>query len=330
MDYLISIVLIAFSALFSGLTLGLMSLDVQTLKRKAELKDKQARRVLRVRERGNLLLTTLLLGNVAVNAILAIYLGSIASGLLASLLATGLIFLFGEIIPQAIISRHALAFGARTAWLVRLLIILLFPIAGLIAWILDKTLGAEVPSVYSRHELLKVIEEHEDSNHSDIDEDEERIIKGALTYSTKKASDVMTPRSVLMMLEMSQRLTPALVKQMRDAGYSRFPVYDQDENDIVGILYAKDLLGRKLSGKHVKDFMDRKVYAVHQHTKLDEVLNAFLKTKHHMFVVLDEFETLVGILTVEDIIEEIVGVEIVDEFDVYTDMQEVAKRRVKK
>lgn len=330
MDYLISILLIAFSALFSGLTLGLMSLDVQTLKRKAELKDKQARRVLGVRERGNLLLTTLLLGNVAVNAILAIYLGSIASGLLASLLATGLIFLFGEIIPQAVISRHALSFGARTAWLVRLLIILLFPIAGPIAWILDKTLGAEVPSVYSRHELLKVIEEHEDSNHSDIDEDEERIIKGALTYSNKRASDVMTPRSVLMMLEVTQRLTPALIKQMRDAGYSRFPVYNKDENDVVGILYAKDLLGRKLSGKVVKDFVDRRVYAVHQHTNLDEVLNAFLKTKHHMFVVLDEFETLVGIVTVEDIIEEIVGVEIVDEFDVYTDMQEVAKRRTKK
>lgn len=327
MEYIISLILIAFSALFSGLTLGLMGLDVHDLKRKAELKDKQAKKVLRVRSRGNLLLTTLLLGNVAVNAVLAIFLGSIASGVVAGFLATGLIFMFGEIIPQAVISRHALAFGAKTAWIVRILIILFYPVAAPIAWSLDKLLGEEMPSVYSRHELMKVIEEHEGSHHSDIDKDEERIVKGALTYSDKTAADVMTPRSVSMMLDEHQRLTPSLIKQMRDAGHSRFPVYDGDENSISGILYAKELIGRKLAGKTVGSFVDRAVFAVHDHTNLDEVLNAFLKTKHHLFVVLDDFDTLVGLITVEDIIEEIVGMEIVDEFDVYTDMQALAKKR---
>ncbi len=327
MEYLISLILIGFSALFSGLTLGLMGLDVHDLKRKAALKDKQAKTVLKVRSRGNLLLTTLLLGNVAVNAVLAIFLGSIASGVMAGMLATGLIFMFGEIIPQAVISRHALAFGARTAWIVRILLILFYPIAGPIAWSLDKLLGEEMPSVYSRHELLKVIEEHEGSNHSDIDEDEERIVRGALTFSDKTAVDVMTPRSVMMTLKESERLTPALIKRLREAGHSRFPVYDGEENNVSGILYAKELIGRKLSGKTVKAFVDRAVFAVHDHTKLDEVLNAFLKTKHHLFVVLDDFDTLVGLITVEDIIEEIVGMEIVDEFDVHTDMQALAKKR---
>ena len=76
-------------------------------------------------------------------------------------------------------------------------------------------------------------------------------------------------------------------------------------------------------------FTQSQVYAVHAHSKLDEILNAFIKTKHHLFVVLDEYDTLVGLITVEDVIEEIVGVEIVDEFDVYTDLQAVAQRRVK-
>ena len=329
MEYFISLVLILFSALFSGLTLGLMSLDTQALRRKAALRDKQARKVLRVRERGNLLLATLLLGNVAVNAILAVYLGTIATGVLATVVATGLIFVFGEILPQAVISRHALWFGARTAWLVQLLIVLFFPVAGPIAWALDRLLGEEVPSVYTRNELLKLIEEHEDSHHSDIDQDEERIIKGALTYSEKTAADVMTPRSVMMILSESQKLTASVVKQLRTAGFSRFPVFKEDENTITGMLYMKDLIGRKLQGKTVGSFTQSQVYAVHAHSKLDEILNAFIKTKHHLFVVLDEYDTLVGLITVEDVIEEIVGVEIVDEFDVYTDLQAVAQRRVK-
>lgn len=324
---MISLLLLLCSALFSGLTLGLMSLDVHDLRRKATLKDKQARLVLPIRSRGNLLLTTLLLGNVAVNAILAIFLGSIASGVLAGVLATGLIFLFGEIIPQAVISRHALAFGARTSLIVRVLMILFYPIAGPIAWGLDRLLGEELPSVYSRHELLKVIEEHEDSHQSDIDADEERIIKGALTYSNKMVGDVMTPRVVVMLLEENQPLTPAFLKQLREAGHSRYPVYSEGSKDILGILYVKDLLGRKLTGKTVKAFVDKTVYGVHASSKLDDVLNAFIKTRHHLFIVLNNEDTLVGLISVEDIIEEIVGVEIVDEFDQHIDMRELAKRR---
>ncbi|HBU28041.1 TPA: hypothetical protein DEB00_02915 [Candidatus Uhrbacteria bacterium] len=327
MVYVIALLLLACSALFSGLTLGLMSLDVHDLKRKAALKDARARIVLPLRVRGNLLLTTLLLGNVAVNAILAIFLGSIASGVLASVLATGLIFLFGEILPQAIISRYAMAFGARTAWIVRILFVLFYPVAGPIAWGLDKILGEELPSVYSRHELLKVIEEHEDSHQSDIDADEERIIKGALTYSNKMVGDVMTPRAVVMLLEENQPLTPAFLKQLREAGHSRYPVYSEGSKDILGILYVKDLLGRKLTGKTVKAFVDKTVYGVHASSKLDDVLNAFIKTRHHLFIVLNNEDALVGLISVEDIIEEIVGVEIVDEFDRHIDMRELAKRR---
>ena len=112
---LISIILIALSALFSGLTLGLLSLDVHSLERRARHGDKYAETVYPLRKHGNFLLTTLLLGNVAVNTTLSIFLGSIASGLVAGITATALIVVFGEIIPQSVISRHALYFGAKTA-----------------------------------------------------------------------------------------------------------------------------------------------------------------------------------------------------------------------
>jgi len=161
MQYLIVVVLILFSALFSGLTLGLMGLGADELKRKVSLGDKDAVKVYKVRKNGNLLLTTLLIGNVAVNTTLSIFLGSIAAGLTAGLVATGLIVVFGEITPQAIFSKFALKLGAKTAWLVRIFIFVLYPITYPISWILDKSLGDELPTVYSKKELVKIIEEHE-------------------------------------------------------------------------------------------------------------------------------------------------------------------------
>ena len=124
MEYLISLVLVLLSGLFSGLTLGLLSLDTQSLARRAKRGDKAAEVIYPVREKGNLLLTTLLLGNVAVNTTLSIFLGSIASGLVAGITATALIVVFGEIIPQAVISRYALWFGAKTVLFTKFALIL--------------------------------------------------------------------------------------------------------------------------------------------------------------------------------------------------------------
>jgi metal transporter CNNM len=160
LNYLIVIILLIFSALFSGLTLGLMSLSAPELKRKVALGDKDAKKVYPVRKQGNLLLTTLLIGNVAINAALSIFLGSIASGLTAGLTATALIVVFGEITPQAVFSRFALSLGAKTAWLVRIFIIILYPISWPIAWVLNKTLGEEMVTIYSKQELMKIVEEH--------------------------------------------------------------------------------------------------------------------------------------------------------------------------
>ena len=101
LDYIILIILLFLSAMFSGLTLGLMSLDVFTLKRRVKLNDKHAIKVYPLRKKGNLLLCTLLLGNVAVNSTLAIFLGSITAGVVAGIISTSLIVIFGEILPMA-------------------------------------------------------------------------------------------------------------------------------------------------------------------------------------------------------------------------------------
>lgn len=327
MEYAISGVLVAFSALFSGLTLGLMGLDVHELKRKADLGDKEAMRIYPVRKRGNLLLTTLLLGNVAVNAALSIYLGSIASGIVAGIIATGLIVILGEILPQAVFSREAMRLGAAFSPVARVFLFVFYPVAAPVAWILDKLLGEELPMVYSRGELMKVIEEHEDSHESDIDADEERIVKGALTFSDKTVEEVMTPYPVIVSVGRDDLLSKDELLRLRESGHSRFPVYDEDEDNIVGMLYLRDLLAEDLEGKSVADLMDETVYSVRPDARLDDVLNAFLKTRHHLFIVADEFGGVEGLITVEDIMEEIVGREIVDEFDQYVDLRELAHKR---
>ena len=124
----IVLILILLSGLFSGLTLGLLGLNKSELERKIKLGDKKAKRVYNIRKNGNLLLCTLLLGNVAVNSALAIFLGSITNGILAGVMATGLIVIFGEILPQATISRYALTVGYHSFWMVKFFIFLLYPV----------------------------------------------------------------------------------------------------------------------------------------------------------------------------------------------------------
>ncbi len=329
LTYVIVIVLITFSALFSGLTLGLMGLSVAELKRKKSLGDKEAAKVYRVRKKGNLLLTTLLVGNVAVNSALSIFLGSIASGFAAGLIATSLIVIFGEITPQAIFSRFALKLGAKTAWLVRTFIFILYPICRPISWVLDKTLGEELPTLYSKQELMKIIEEHEDLEGSEVDEDEEKIIKGALTFSEKFVEDVMTPRVVMETLEYSQKIDEKLLKTIQNSSFSRFPVYKDDPDNIVGMLFISQLLGSKNIGKKVGEVASGKVFFVDENKSLDIVFNSFLKSHNHLFIAVNEFGDVVGLVTLEDILEEIISAEIVDESDVYEDLRKLAKEKKK-
>ena len=208
--------------------------------------------------------------------------------------------------------------------------IILYPICAPIAWALDKVLGRELLTIYSRKELLSIIEEHEDSKESDIDHDEKRIAIGALTFSNKTVAEVMTPIKVATMLPHDTKLTPAVLKKLRAAGHSRVPLYKSGSSEIVGLLYIKRLVGIKTHNKKALSVAEKKVYEVGSETTLDTVLNKFLKTRHHLFVVEDDFGAPVGIITIEDIVEEIVGKEIVDEDDKHADMRRVARSKSRK
>ena len=329
MDYFIVVFLVILSATFSGLTLGFFSLNRDDLKRKEELGDKQAKKVYKIRKNGNLLLCTLLIGNVAVNSALSIFLGSIASGFIAGLIATSLIVVFGEIIPQAAFSRYALVLGSKMSWLVRTFIFIFYPITWPMAKMLDIVLGEEMPTVYSKHELIKLIEDHEDLKESDIDEEEERILKGALSFSDKCVKDIMTPRTEMFALEYNAKLNAELINEISIKGHSRIPIYKENRDDIVGILYVKDLIKHDWKGKTVEKMARKKVIFVDDDKNLDELLASFKESRHHLFVVMNNYGSVSGIVTVEDVIEEIIGEEIVDEYDNHENLRKVAKDKLK-
>lgn len=317
MEYLISLFLIVCSAFFSGLTLGFFSLDLQSLKRRALTGDAQAALVYPLRLQGNQLLTTLLLGNVLVNTILSVYLGSLVSGVLASIIATVGIFLFGEIIPQAAFSRHALAVGAFFAPVVRVLMFVSTPIAWPIAHILNRLLGNQLPTLYSHQELMQIVEEHADSEHSTLDADEKRIVQGALQFSHTTVREVMTDADKVVMYDITQRLTDSLLEEMNEAGYSRYPVYQGNRVNVVGILYVKDLIVEEddVAIADTTEAFETDILYVHANEKLDGVLGKMLKSKHHIAIVRNRNNKFLGVISLEDIIEEIIQFEIEDEDD---------------
>ncbi len=314
MEYFIVFGLLALSAIFAGLTLGLMSLSTHALARQARLGNMYAQKIVPLRTQGNRLLTTLLLSNVLVNTALSVYLGSIISGVFAVGLATTLIFVFGDIVPQAVFSRHALRLGAYWAPFVHGLMFALWPITSPIGWLLDKLLGVELPTIYSKQELMEIISEHEDSEHSPIDGDEERIVHGALQFSHKKAKDIMTPRMQVATLPASQALDATLRKKIGGDAYSRYPVVDGSPEYVVGILYTKDVL-LAADTALVRDICEKTVLRIKPDTLLDTVLARMLKQQLHMAIVRDEQFAMLGVVTMEDIIEEVIQQEILDEDD---------------
>lgn len=327
-NYIILITLLLLSALFSGLTLGIMGLNLSELERKVNLGDKNAIKVLSVRKHGSLLLCALLLGNTGVNSAISVFMGSITSGIAAGVISTISIVLIGEILPQVIFSRHPLKYGAKMTWLMKAVIFVMYIFAKPVSMLIDFVFGKELPTIWDKKEIAEIIKTHE--GEETIDADENRIIMGALSFSDKTAKSVMTPRTVIFGLERNEIIDVDLLKKIREEGYSRIPVYADTKDHIVGILYAKKLIGSEYIGHKIDDLCNKSnILLYRDDTKLDDILSSLIKTRHHMSFIFDEYGTLKGIVTMEDIVEEILKAEIMDESDDVADLQVSAKEKIK-
>ena len=305
-------VLLVLSGSFSGLNIGLMMARLDDLRRKARQGDAIATRVYRYRKDGYYLIFCILLGNVGVNTAMSILLGNMTNGVIGGLIATLLITMFGEILPQAIFTQRGYRFVRHFFWLLDVIYVLFWPLARPMSKLLNRWVGKEAPQLYSHQELEQIIHEHAERSDSPVDYDESRIAAGALQFSKKTAGDLVTPMSEVFIVDLDDELDATLLAQIKHAGHSRIPV--QSDGTFVGLLYVKDLVGQELPLPVSQAYHD-KIHDIDARSHLDTVLSRFIQTRSHLFVVVDPEDQQMGIITLEDVIEEILKQEIEDEFD---------------
>lgn len=174
----------------------------------------------------------------------------------------------------------------------------------------------------SREELVEIVEQSGEV----LESQEKLLIVNGLKFDQVTVSSIMTPVSMIDSVGQDEILGPLVLDGLYKTGHSRFPVIDGDINHIVGMLYVQDLLILKAQkSQTVKSAMSKEVYYIEDYKSLDYALAAFLRTKHHLFIVTNKFHETVGLLSLEDVIEALIGRKITDEFDKYEDLRKLAE-----
>jgi metal transporter CNNM len=310
-----------------------MSLDqfgLQIVRNSGSVDEKRyANALLPLRKQGNFLLCTLLLGNTLVNALLAIFLAELTGGVVGSIVTTFSIVILGEIIPQSVCSRYGLYVGYQTRFIVIFFMVVCSVIAGPIAWVLDRVMGPDsVGQTYNRAQLKELISLTSNTQHGELVNDEVDIVKGAIDFSVKTVEALLLKkRGAMFTLDVNERLDTDTMTRIVKSGYSRVPVVDGGE--FLTILLIKNLiLLDPNQGTPIRNLLGQSCcvdcYYVKPNLTLDKMLNEFQVGRTHMAIVQrvkdvgagrsGRFENI-GLITLEDVLEELIGEEIADETD---------------
>jgi len=293
-----------------------MSLGTADLRRKAKIGNKDASRVLPLRKNSHLSLAAILLTNVAAVSATSLVLENFTGGLLAGVISTLLIVIFGEIMPQALFAKQALHFTAKLSTLLRIMIIITYPVSKPLQLLLDHLFGEETNQLQSRRELGIMISEHLGDTNSELDEDEVEIIRGALQLSEKRVRDIMTPIRNVYWLTPSDHIDSVKINEIKTHGWSRIPVLNKQRTICFGLLLMKDMVDVDFDRQSVMahELPLYPVQVVGSMTALDTMFRRFISGGAHLLPV-ERDDKIVGIVTIEDLLEEIVGHEIEDETD---------------
>lgn len=329
MNTLIFLILIIFLlvclALFSGLAVGILTLNRYELKLKALRGSKDAKVVYPFRMMGYRLPLTLLTGSIFVIVVIMALLDSKMHGLLAVIITTLVIVIPGIVLPMSYMKIKGLGLTAKLTPSLKYILIIFSPVARPLGRMLDDKFCEYFPRVHSKEELYKILDEHKVSEHSDIEKEEMRIVRHALSFGNKQVREVMVPRRSVVSVSADEVIGPIVIDELHKSGHSRFPVTaDKKSQNFIGTLYLRDLVGLKNTSA-AKQLMRPEINYIHEEQPLDYALKVFLKTNHHLLVVVNTFEEFVGVISLEDVIEQILGRQIIDEFDEHADLRAVAK-----
>ncbi|EGD73068.1 hypothetical protein PTSG_04782 [Salpingoeca rosetta] len=324
----ISAALVLLAGVFSGLTLGLLSLDSTQLQVLSEAgkpeEQKYARRIKPLVKRHHLLLVTLLLANAAVNESLPLFLDDLVPEYIAIIISVTAVLMFGEVIPQALCSKYGLAIGAFFAPMVTLLMLVMLPIGWPLSKLLDLILGEHHSAFFRRAELGVLVNIHttnDEDNEEPLTSEEVAIIQGALELNSKTAEDAMQPLDVIYMLHVDRVYSTALAEEILERGHSRIPVFKDTRHKTSHFILTKTLIQyHKNSNVRIADIRKHALTPFPRNMGLYACLKKFREGKSHIGAVLNEDREVIGILTLEDVIEELLGAEIVDETDQFVDV----------
>ena len=315
------IILIMFSAYFSATETAFTSVNRIRIKNLAGGGDKRAKRVLELTDKYDSLLSTILIGNNIVNILITVIAtllfvelyGSLGPTI-ATVVTTVLILIFGEITPKSLAKeipeKTSMSFGGS----IRFVMMIFTPLNFLFgAWkkLVAKVFKMDAEQGITEEELLTMVEEAE--TEGGLDEERSELIQNAIEFNGLEAWDILTPRVDVAAIEVDT-CKDDILKLFRDTGFSRIPVYDDDIDNILGVLNQKDFHNYIYgTSADIREYVAPVVF-IPETMKLPVILKKMQTTKTHMAVVIDEYGGLAGIVTLEDILEELVG-EIYDEHD---------------
>ena len=314
------------SALVSGSEVAFFSLQFKSLEESNESENKiEVTRVIKLLKKPKRLLATILVANNFINIAIVLLFSILSNTFLSTIknsavlllievgIITSLILIFGEILPKVYANRNALTFSKKMAPLIivldsYLLFWITYPMSKITSF-LEQRLG-ESGNQFSVDKLSQALEL---TNNDETTLDEQRILEGIVNFGNTDTREVMCPR--MDMFALSDTLTvEEIIPIILEQGFSRIPVFTEKKDTIKGILYVKDLL----PNIHEKNYEWQKLLKspiyVPENKKLDDLLKEFQQKKIHLAIVVDEYGGTSGLITLEDIMEEIVG-DISDEFD---------------
>lgn len=324
--YTIALLLFA-SAFFSGCETAFFSLSKIHIKKLEKSNNAASKRIFRLLSKTRQLLITILIGNTIVN-ILSTSIATLIAIKIASyfpeyknliltaeiIIMTVLLLVFGEITPKILAFSRPVLFSKWTSLPIEIFKFILFPFVilfdRLISLITKKKDGSSTINSSITSEDFQNFIKSKSQNHP-LEENEKRIIDSIFRFSSTQVRDIIVPRVDIVGVEVSESIDKAK-KVITDSGYSRIPVYHKIIDDIVGVLYAKDLLLNPLKTS-ISSIM-RKPFYITENMKIQHLLNQFKTKKIQIAIVVDEYGGTSGLVSLEDILEQLVG-EIMDEYD---------------
>ncbi|MGO5028011.1 HlyC/CorC family transporter [Candidatus Agathobaculum pullicola] len=319
---IIIIACLIMSAFFSSTETAFSSLNRIRIKSLAEKGDKRAALVLRLADQYDKLLSTILIGNNIVNiasasvaTVLFIrWAGEETGPSLSTIVTTVVVLIFGEISPKTLAKESPELFARLSAPIIQVLIYILTPINFLfVQWkkLLSLVFKTAEDTSISEEELLTMVDEAE--SEGGIDEQEGDLIRSAIEFSDVEVVEIFTPRvNIVGISENTDNQT--IAKLFKETGFSRLPVYRDSIDNIVGIIHEKDFYNEVAPSNRSIDVIVKPPIFVAKTMKIGELLKMLQKNKSHIAVVADEYGGTLGIVTLEDVLEELVG-EIWDEHD---------------